>query len=146
KYCPCGNSGCLERYVGRDGIIENFMVSKNKGVETSIDKYLEDGEVTPKAIAMAAGAGDTLSIRVLEETGKILGSVLATLVNALNPEAIIIGGGVSNAGELILGPARIEMMKLAYSIPANDVKLVRAELGNDAGLVGSASLAVANLK
>ncbi len=146
KSCPCGNNGCLERYIGRDGIIERFMVSKNKGVETSIDKYLEDGEVTPKAIAMAAGDGDVLSIRVLEETGKILGSVLATLVNALNPQAIIIGGGVSNAGELILGPARIEMMKLAYSIPANDVKLVRAELGNDAGLVGSASLAVANLK
>ncbi|MCK4530776.1 MAG: ROK family protein, partial [Candidatus Marinimicrobia bacterium] len=94
KSCPCGNNGCLERYIGRDGIIERFMVSKNKGVETSIDKYLEDGEVTPKAIAMAAGDGDVLSIRVLEETGKILGSVLATLVNALNPQAIIIGGGV----------------------------------------------------
>jgi len=146
KYCPCGNNGCLERYVGRDGIIERFMVSKNKGVETSIDKYLEDGEVTPKAIAMAAGDGDALSIRVLEETGKILGSVLATLVNALNPQAIIIGGGVSNAGELILGPARTEMLKLAYTIPADDVVLVKAKLGNDAGLVGSASLAVANLK
>jgi glucokinase len=83
---------------------------------------------------------------VLDETGRILGSVLATLVNALNPEMIIIGGGVSNAGELILGPARSEMMKLAYTIPADVVELVKAELGNDAGLVGSASLAVANLK
>ncbi|MCK4813321.1 MAG: ROK family protein [Candidatus Marinimicrobia bacterium] len=146
KSCPCGNSGCLERYIGRDGIVERFMVSKNKGFETNIDNYLDDGEITPKAIAMAANAGDTLSKKVLEEIGEILGSVLAGLVNTLNPEAIIIGGGVSNAGELILGPARTTMNKLAYSIPAEVVKIVKAELGNDAGLVGSASLAVANLK
>ena len=146
KSCPCGNSGCLERYIGRDGIVERFMVSKNKDFETNIDDYLDDGEITPKAIAMAANAGDVLSKKVLEEIGEILGSVLASLVNTLNPEAIIIGGGVSNAGELILGPARTTMNKLAYSIPAKVVKIVKAELGNDAGLVGSASLAVANLK
>ena len=146
KYCPCGNSGCLERYVGRDGIIERFIISKNKGVKTNIDEHLDNGKITPKAIAMAAGSGDKLAIKVLEETGEILGSVLATLVNALNPEAIIIGGGVANAGDLILGPAKRTMYKLAYSIPADVVKVVKAELGNDAGLVGAASLVVANLK
>lgn len=145
KSCPCGNSGCLERYVGRDGIIERFMIAKNKGFDTIIDKYLDKDKITPKAIAMAAEAGDALSIKVLEETGEILGSVLATLVNALNPQAIIIGGGISNAGELILGPARSTMLRMAYSIPAKDVKVLKAELGNDAGLVGSASLAVAGL-
>ncbi len=145
KYCPCGNYGCLERYVGRDGIVERFMNPKNKGFETSIDKYLEDGEVTPKAISLAAADGDKLSIQVLRETGEILGFALATLVNALNPEAIIIGGGISNAGDLILGPASETMHRFAYAIPAKDVEIHKAELGNDAGLVGAASLVVANL-
>jgi glucokinase len=145
KACPCGNSGCLERYVGKDGIIERFMIPYNKGFETNIGKYLENGKVTPRAISMAAESGDPLSIKVLEETGEILGSALATLVNALNPQAVIIGGGIANAGELILGPARNAMMRYAYAIPAKDVKVLKAELGNDAGIVGSASLVVANL-
>lgn len=145
KSCPCGNSGCLERYIGRDGIIERFMIARNKGLDTNIEKYLDKEKITPRAIALAAEAGDELSIKVLEETGEILGSALATLVNALNPEAVIIGGGIANAGDLILEPARKTMLRLAYSIPAKVVRVLKAELGNDAGLVGSASLVVANL-
>ncbi|MCF7832512.1 MAG: ROK family protein [Candidatus Marinimicrobia bacterium] len=146
KYCGCGNYGCLERYVGKDGIIERFEMYKSKGIETSIGKYLEDGKVTPKAIAMAATAGDKISIEVLKETGEILGHAIASLVNILNPEMIIIGGGISNAGDLLMNPVRMGMLKHAYTIPAEAVEIVRAQLGNDAGLVGSASLAVANLK
>ncbi len=146
KYCGCGNYGCLERYVGKDGIIERFEMYRSKGIETSIDAYLEDGKVTPKAIALAAAKGDKISIEVLKETGEILGHAIATLVNILNPEMIIIGGGISNAGELLMEPVRTGMLKHAYTIPAAAVEIVRAQLGNDAGLVGSASLAVANLK
>ena len=146
KYCGCGNYGCLERYVGKEGIIERFEIYKSKGIETSIDKYLEDGKVTPKAISMAAKDGDKISIEVLKETGEILGHAIASLVNILNPEMIIIGGGISNAGDLLMEPIRMGMLKHAYTIPASAVEIVRAQLGNDAGLVGSASLAVANLK
>ncbi|MBN2781500.1 MAG: ROK family protein [Candidatus Marinimicrobia bacterium] len=146
KYCGCGNYGCLERYVGKDGIIERFEMYRSKGIETSIGAYLEDGKVTPKAIALAAADGDKISVEVLKETGEILGHAIATLVNILNPEMIIIGGGISNAGELLMEPVRTGMLKHAYTIPAAAVEIVRAQLGNDAGLVGSASLAVANLK
>ena len=146
KYCSCGNYGCLERYVGKEGIIERFEIYKSKGIETSIDKYLEDGKITPKAISMAAKDGDKISIEVLKETGEILGHAIASLVNILNPEMIIIGGGISNAGDLLMEPIRMGMLKHAYTIPASAVEIVRAQLGNDAGLVGSASLAVANLK
>ena len=115
-------------------------LNKVKSSLNSIDKYLEDGEVTPKAIAMAAGDGDALSIRVLEETGKILGSVLATLVNALNPQAIIIGGGVSNAGDLLFGPVRqIVEERVMRDI---NVRIVPAALGDDCGLLGAAALAL----
>jgi len=144
-YCPCGNYGCLERYIGKDGIVTRFTAFKNKGIETVIDKYLEDGKITPKAIAMAAADGDKLSIEVLTETGKFLGIALATLTNILNPEIFIIGGGIANAGDLILEPARRELIKRAYTIPARAVKVVPAALQNDAGIVGSASIAVAQL-
>jgi len=144
-YCPCGNYGCLERYIGKDGIVTRFTAFKNKGIATSIDKYLEDGKITPKAIAMAAADGDKLSIEVLAETGKILGIALATLTNVLNPEIFVIGGGIANAGDLILEPARHELIKRAYTIPAQAVKVVPAALKNDAGIVGSASVAVAKL-
>ncbi len=146
KYCGCGNYGCLERYVGKDGIVERMEMYMSKGLDTIIDKYLEDGKVTPKAIAMAAGEGDKMAIEVLKETGEILGHAIASLVNILNPQMVVIGGGISNAGELLMEPIRMGMLKHAYTIPAAAVKVVRAKLGNDAGLVGSASLAVANLK
>jgi len=141
-HCPCGNYGCLERYIGRDGIVTRFKTYKQKSIPTSIDQYLEEGEITPKAISMAAGAGDALAIEVLAETGKLLGIALASLTNVLNPEVFVIGGGIANAGDLILGPARMELKKRAYTIPAEKVQIVQAKLRNDAGIVGSASLAV----
>lgn len=146
KYCGCGNYGCLERYVGKEGIIERFKLYQSKGIKTSIDKYLEDGEISPKSIAMAAKDGDKISIEVLKETGEILGHAIANLVNILNPEIVIIGGGISNAGDLLMEPVRMGMIKHAYTIPAAAVKIVKAKLGNDAGIVGSASLARAKLK
>lgn len=144
-YCPCGNYGCLERYVGRDGIVTRFKAFYGKGIKSTIDKYLENGEITPKAIAQAAGAGDELSIEVLRETGQILGIVLSSLTNVLNPDAFVIGGGIANAGELILGPARRELIKRAYTVPAKAVTVLPAKLKNDAGIVGGASLAVERL-
>ncbi|MFA6618979.1 MAG: ROK family protein [Candidatus Neomarinimicrobiota bacterium] len=146
KYCACGNYGCLERYVGKEGIIERFKLYQSKGIETSINKYLENGQVTPKAIAMAANDGDRISIEVLKETGEILGHAIASLVNILNPEMVIIGGGISNAGEVLMEPVRMGMIKHAYIIPAAAVEIVKAKLGNNAGIVGSASLARAKLK
>ena len=141
-YCPCGNYGCLERYVGRDGIITRFKTFMNKGVPTNIKQFLDNGEITPRAISRAAEAKDTLAIEVLAETGKLFGIGLASLTNILNPEVFVIGGGIANAGDLILGPARMELKKRAYTIPAERVQVVRAKLGNDAGIVGSASLAI----
>jgi len=141
-YCPCGNYGCLERYVARDGIITRFKTYMNqKRFPTKINDYLENGEITPKAISMAALDGDQLAIDVLAETGKYLGIGLSTLVNAFNPELIIVGGGIANAGDLILKPAEIEMRKRAYYIPVDAVKIVQAKFKNDAGIIGSAAVA-----
>ncbi len=141
-YCPCGNYGCLERYVGRDGIVTRAKSYLSKGMKSTIGDHLDNGEITPRAISKAAEAGDALAIEVLAETGKILGIAMASLTNVLNPQVFVIGGGIANAGDLILEPARRELKKRAYTIPAQAVQVLQAKLRNDAGIVGSASLAV----
>jgi glucokinase len=142
-HCPCGNYGCLERYVNKDGITTRFKTYFDKGIKTNIRKNIA---ITPKEIYLAAKKGDQLSLEVLEDTGKFLGIALASLTNVLNPEIFVIGGGIANAGDFILEPARRELKKRAYTIPAQLVKVVQAKLGNDAGLVGAASIAMANTK
>ena len=145
--CNCGNHGCIERYVGREGIVNRFKkYVKQKKRKSSINKFLENGKITPRAISKAAKAGDKLSKLVMEETGTYLGIALASYVNILDPEIIVIGGGIANAGDLLLTPAKKEMLKRAYPLPAQNVKIVRAELRNDAGIIGSASIAVNSLQ
>lgn len=144
-HCPCGNYGCLERYVGRDGIVTRFKTFLNKGISSSISQFLEKGEITPRSISRAAESNDALSLEVLTETGKILGIALASLANVLNPEVFVVGGGIANAGDLILEPSRHELKKRAYTIPAQAVKVLQAKLRNDAGIVGAASLAVSQI-
>jgi len=144
--CNCGSYGCIERYANKDGIIDRFKAYyEHKEMESTINQFLDDGEITPKAIAMAAQAGDNLSKLVLSEVGTYLGIALASYINILNPEIIVIGGGIANAGDLLLEPARNEMMKRAYTVPARAVKVVQAKLKNDAGIIGSASIAVNKL-
>lgn len=145
--CNCGNYGCVERYVGRESIINRFNTyRKQKKRKSTINNFLDNGKITPKAISSAAKEGDKLSRLVMKETGTYLGIALASYVNILNPEIIVIGGGIANAGDLLLKPAKEEMMKRAYPLPARNVKVVRAKLRNDAGIIGSASIAVNSLK
>lgn len=144
-YCPCGNYGCLERYVGREGIVNRFQMYRSKGLATKMEHYLDNGQITPRAIAQAAGDNDELAREVMAETGKILGIALASLANILNPEIFIIGGGIANAGNLLLEPARRELTKRALTVPGRKVKVLPATLKNDAGIVGAASIAVAKL-
>jgi len=144
--CNCGNYGCIERYVGREGIVSRFNAYYiQKQTKSAIHQFLDNGAITPKAIARAAKAGDALATLVLHEAGTFLGIALASLVNILNPEIIVIGGGIANAGETLLEPAKNEMLKRAYVVPARSVKVVAAKLRNDAGIIGAASIAVDSL-
>jgi len=141
--CPCGNYGCLERYVGRDAVVNRIKsYYEKKKFASSINRYLEDGEITPKSVYEAAVDGDECARSVLEETGRFLGIGLANLVNIFNPQLIVIGGGLANAGEFIFQAAELEMKKRAYWVPAEEVKIVPAALKNNAGIVGTASIAI----
>ena len=96
--------------------------------------------LTPKDIAEAAAGGDAVAIETFEETGYYVGLGVASIVNLLNPEMVVIGGGVAQAGELILDPIRRSALANGVRTMVESCPIVPAELGDDAGIFGGASL------
>lgn len=125
--CTCGSKGCLEAYISERGIKETAKEIFGKEIDT-ITLY------------KMAKKGDKKAIKVWEVTGKYLGTSLANIVDDLNPDVIVIGGGIAGAGEFLLGPARSEMRKNILSPLAKNTKVVRAKLGEYAGAIGAALL------
>ena len=136
--CGCGSRGCVEQYSSAIGI-------KNLAVEMAgrfpNNRLSGEGDITPLKVYEAGKAGDKLSIEVFRSFGTYLGIALGGLVNVLNPEAIVIGGGVSAGWDLFIEPLREEIFRRAFRHPAERVRLMRSELGDDAGILGAAFLA-----
>ena len=142
RYCGCGNQGCLEAYAGAKNIVERIQEKIETGRSTILTTATKNGApLTPRTIAEAAQAGDKLAIETFTETGRYIGIALTSIAHILNPQIAIIGGGIAEAGEsLLFEPIRAELSKRAMDIPAQ-MKIVKAHLGNDAGIVGAAMLA-----
>lgn len=141
--CGCGNFGCLEVYASATAIVRLTRESLTRHPSSLLHSTDHD-ELTSEKICSAAIAGDQLALEVFRCVGVYLGIAMANLVNIFNPEMIVIGGGVSGAWELFAQHARAEVMKRAFSVPAQRCQIVRAECGEDAGLVGAAWLAFQN--
>ncbi|GFP19934.1 glucokinase, partial [Candidatus Hakubella thermalkaliphila] len=107
---------------------------------TILEVYKEKGAITPEDVAQEASQGDPVSRRIYEETGQWLGIGVASLINIFNPEMVIIGGGVANAGELLLEPVRREVQDRAMPVLRDSVSIVLAELREEAGVIGAASM------
>ena len=140
--CNCGGFGCMEKFVGNKYIV-NRAIEKIKEGKKSIIRKLVNGNlrrVTPEVISAAAKKGDRLAIAIWDEIGAHLGVTLAGAVNLLNPEKIVIGGGVSEAGKFLFEGVRRTIKERAMKIPAQRAKVVKASLGQDAGLIGAAVL------
>jgi glucokinase len=138
--CSCGCKGCVEAYVGTKGILRQVR----EGLESHPDSLLaniDPNKMMPVDVSQAADQGDTLALRVLEQTGIYLGYGLANAVNLLNIQRIVVGGGVAKAGDRILKPAFESMKANSMRVLGGIVDLVPAQLGNSAGLVGAAWLA-----
>lgn len=142
RYCGCGNQGCLEAYAGAKNIVERVQEKIETGRNTILTTATKNSTaLTPRTIAAAAQAGDKLAIEIFAETGRYIGIALTSIAHILNPQIAIIGGGVAEAGEsLLFEPIRAELSKRAMDIPSQ-MKIVKAHLGNDAGIVGAAMLA-----
>ena len=143
RYCGCGNQGCLEAYAGAKNIVERTQEKIDTGQQTILTKATKDGTtLTPRQIAEAAQTGDKIAMEIFAETGRYIGIALTSIAHILNPQIAIIGGGIADAGEkLLFQPIRMELSKRAMDIPAR-IKIVKAHLGNDAGIVGAAVLAL----
>ena len=141
--CGCGNLGCWEQ-VGSGRAIGRLGRAAADEHPESLIAELAGGaaHVTGAVVTEAATKGDVVARRILSEVGRRLGEGMAGLVNILDPDVVVVGGGVIEAGELILGPAR---MAFASTVEAPDhrpeVPVVAAQMGNDAGAVGAADLA-----
>ncbi|MBI3990886.1 MAG: ROK family protein [Candidatus Omnitrophica bacterium] len=141
--CMCGGIGCLERYIGNRYIV-SMALEKLKKVTKSKIMLLVNGDrskITPKVLFQAAKQGDRVALEIWNEVGRDLGMVLAGVVNFLNPEKIIIGGGVAKAGNFLFNPVRKTVLAYAMDLPAKATAIVPAKLGNDAGIIGAATLA-----
>ncbi len=140
--CNCGGRGCLERYVGNRFIVERARERIESGEKSLIVELVggDLGKVTPELISQAALKGDKLAKEIWNEVGRYIGVALAGLVNLLNPEIVIIGGGVANARSLVFDPIRQTIKERAMRMPAKMVRVVQAKLGGDAGMIGAGIL------
>lgn len=130
EVCGCGNRGCLEQYASATGIVN----MAKQGLRE--DSCLAGGNITAKAVFDGARAGDTYCLEVVEKFGRYLGLALSNVAHVVDPEAFVIGGGVSAAGQIILDV--VEKYYNANSMYAlKDRKFHLAELGNDAGIYGA---------
>ena len=134
--CGCGNKGCLEQYASATGITR---LANERLMQDDMPSVLREGEVSAKAVFDAVKAGDRLAIEVAEIFGMYLGKGLATVACVVNPEAFVIGGGVSKAGEVLFDFIEKNYKKYVFH-GAKDAKFCLATLGNDAGIYGAAKL------
>lgn len=136
--CLCGSRGCLEVYASATAIVRMAREARPRYPQS----LLHSGEaLTAEDIYQAGMKGDELALEVFRRMGVYLGIGLANLINILNPEMIVIGGGVVNAWELFEKHMHREIAERAFPVPAKEVKVVAAECGDDAGLLGAAYLA-----
>ena len=139
--CGCGSRGCLEVYASATAIVRMTREARPRYPDSVL---LSGVDLTSEAIYRAGMAGDEPALEVFRRMGVYLGIGLANLINILNPEMIIIGGGVANGWDLFEKHVRHEVAERAFPIPGAQVKIVPAECGDDAGLLGAAQLAFTN--
>jgi len=141
--CGCGNNGCLEAYASGPAISAMGMKAVSQGLTTSIAELCDYdlNRITPKLIAQAAESGDEIAKDIYEKAGFYIGIAAASVCASIGPRRIIIAGGVSQAGELLLDPIRRTIQERVYVMPVEQVEVVASKLGNNAGVIGVASWA-----
>lgn len=141
--CTCGNKGCLETVASATGVVRvaRQLAEQYEG-SSAIKAAIDNGDtVTSKDIFIAAEDGDKFANSVVERVSRYLGLAAVNISNILNPDSVVIGGGVSAAGEFLR--SRVEKYFVTFAFPQvkKSTKIKIAELGNDAGIIGAASLA-----
>ena len=141
--CVCGNIGCLETIASGPNIVRRTRERLFRDRTSSLSRLAipRDREFTAEDIAHAASEGDEMAQLMMERTGMFLGIALAAVINLLNVEMVVMGGGVMYAGDLILKPTIKETRRRAFPPSFNSCEIVIAKLGPTAGLIGAALMA-----
>jgi glucokinase len=142
----CPNHGCVEALASGTALGREGKAAAESSPDSELAKLLAEGKtIDGTAVTDAALAGDETSVAVFELIGSRLGVACASLANIFQPDAIVVGGGVIRAGDLLLDPARREVRERALK-PMNETPILEATLGNDAGMIGAAALARVELE
>lgn len=134
--CGCGNTGCLEQYASATGIVR---LAKKHLAQNARETILRNKPIDTKAIFDAVKDGDVVAKEIIEEFGRYLGYGLANIAVVTDPSAIIVGGGVSNAGDILLDYVERYFREKAFFANKN-IEFILATLGNSAGICGAAKL------
>ena len=138
----CPNWGCLESVASGSALVREASLAVARRPDTALGQALEEGQVlTGPLVTELAHDGDPVALDAMGAVARALGVGLSSIVNMLNPEVIVIGGGVIAAGEMLLGPARQEMLSRALTPARDTVRVVPAAFGDEAGMIGAALLA-----
>ena len=138
--CGCGDTGCLEAFASGPAIVAMAEEYIKGGKSTKYREMANGNPITPYIVCEAAKAGDPVAQRIFATIGEYIGIGMAGVVNLLNPEKIIVGGGVADAGDYIINPLVDAIKRRSMKIAGSTVQVVHAQLGNTAGVIGASLL------
>jgi glucokinase-like ROK family protein len=144
--CRCGNVGCLEALAGGGALgragEQAALDGRSARLGTALDQR---GRVTAEDVARAASSGDPVAVALLQRAGRLVGSMLAGVVNFFNPSLIVVGGGVANSPDLLLASIRETVYRRSLPLATRDLLIQRSSLGGLAGVIGASSMVVDEL-
>ena len=144
--CMCGNRGCLEAFCSGPAIASCAIGHVKRGCETVMLELAGDiNRIEAKTVFDAATQGDVIALDIMRRTARHLATAVLTLMHALNPKCVVIGGGVAAAGDVLLEPLREMVEEQAWLGPGEAVDIRVSTLGDDAGVFGGAALVFAEL-
>ncbi|MBI5093254.1 MAG: ROK family glucokinase [Candidatus Hydrogenedentes bacterium] len=145
RLCGCGSKGCLEAYASVTGMVHTAIEGIESGKKTVLTEWCGGDlhKITGKMVSDGVAQGDEFSKWVMNETGVWIGLGISSLINLLNPEKVVLCGGMISAGEVLFKPIRDTAKANSFEVPGKRAEIVSAGLGLDSGVIGAAGCALA---
>jgi glucokinase len=141
RECGCGKRGCLEAYASATAVVKRTQERLENDTASALHAIGRGGELTARHVFDAAKAGDRLATRIVDETAAILALAASNLMHTIDPDVVVFGGGMIDAGEWFLELIRQHVPAYAFPVPAAKTEIRFAKLGADAGFIGAAACA-----
>jgi glucokinase-like ROK family protein len=146
QVCHCGKIGCLEALAGGAALARDATEAARSGRSPTLARRMaETGTLDASDVVRAAEFGDPVAVELLQRAGRLVGETLAALVNFFNPSMVLLGGGVGTSGDLVLAAVRQAVYRRSLPLATRDLRIVRSQLGDRAGLMGAGFMVVDEL-